>query len=598
MMRLWASLALVTLAVALPAGTLNGKKECSSSPFEAERVNGLRAHEQLSVNDLPEGWFWGNVSGKNLLTETRNQHIPQYCGSCWAFGTTSSLSDRIKIAKKGAFPEVILAPQVLINCGGGGSCEGGDAGGVFDYIAEHGIPDETCQNYEAIDGECKPYGVCETCSPGPDMKHFLPGTCSPIKNYTKWTLGDYGYVNGGADVDASGAKLGSTDKMKAELYQNGPIACTVHVTDEFEAYKGGIFSQFTPFAFMPNHVLAVVGWGSENGQEYWIGRNSWGTYWGEEGFFRIDMHHNNLGINLGCSWASVKPAERAADLAAPAPAPRFHNKGEPCVQLSGPKTSKVVTPEPWTYVKDVPASWDIRNVNGLNLATINRNQHIPQYCGSCWAHGTSSALSDRINLQRNGAFPEIDLSPQYLVNCVTANNSNGCRGGDPTAAYSYIAANGIVDETCQNYQAKDLPGKCNAIDQCINCSPQKGCFPMTNYTKYEVTEHGQVKGEANMMAEISTRGPIACTICVTPALENYTSGVFEDKTGCTDLDHEISVAGYGEENGVKYWAIRNSWGTYWGEGGWMKLVRGTNNLGIEANCDWAVPKTVTITTPF
>ena len=52
------------------------------------------------------------------------QHIPQYCGSCWAFGTLSSLNDRIKIANKAAWPETILAPQVLINCGGGGSCDG------------------------------------------------------------------------------------------------------------------------------------------------------------------------------------------------------------------------------------------------------------------------------------------------------------------------------------------------------------------------------------------------------------------------------------------------------------------------------------------
>lgn len=53
------------------------------------------------------------MSGVNYLTESRNQHIPSYCGSCWAFGTTSSLSDRLKIARGGAWPEVIYSPQVL-----------------------------------------------------------------------------------------------------------------------------------------------------------------------------------------------------------------------------------------------------------------------------------------------------------------------------------------------------------------------------------------------------------------------------------------------------------------------------------------------------
>ena len=63
------------------------------------------------------------------------------------------------------------------------------------------------------------------------------------------------------------------------------------------------------------------------------------------------------------------------------------------------------------------------------------------------------------------------------------------------------------------------------------------------------------------MQEIYQRGPIACGIAVPDALENYTSGIFHDKTGDMDIVHDISVVGFGVEDGTKYWTVRNSWGT-------------------------------------
>ncbi|QDZ23427.1 papain cysteine proteinase [Chloropicon primus] len=577
-------------------GSLNKGCAFGTDFKNGEKIIRPRPQELMSVTDVPTNFFWGNVNGTNFLTETRNQHIPQYCGSCWAMGTTSSLSDRIKIAQKGGYPEVILSPQVMVNCRYGGSCEGGDPYEAYESIAQYGIPDETCQNYEAVDGECHPYGICETCDPGAPPKPFLPGTCTPVKNYTSWTVDSYGHVLSGPNKDVKGNLLSKQDQLKMEIVEGGPISCGIHVTDKFEAYNGGIFSEHNLFN-IPNHILAIVGWGvdQQSGTEYWIGRNSWGTYWGEKGFFRIEMYKDNLGIENSCSWATpsvMRKVETAEPEKEESVVGRYHNKDQPCLKQDGKKTSVVKSALPHTYLKteDLPTTYDIRNLNGVNYATIDRNQHIPQYCGSCWTHGTSSALSDRIALMRNGAWPEIDLAPQVLVNCVTGGESKGCSGGSPTAAYEWIYNNGLPDETCQNYQAKD--NTCTAINTCRNCSPSKGCWAMANntYTTYHISEYGQVQGEDKMMAEIAARGPIACGLCVTPDFETYKGGIFNDQTGCKDQDHEISIAGYGQTaDGTKYWIGRNSWGTYWGENGWFRIIRGVDNLGVEDACDWAVP---------
>ena len=108
------------------------------------------------------------------------------------------------------------------------------------------------------------------------------------------------------------------------------------------------------------------------------------------------------------------------------------------------------------------------------------------------------------------------------------------------------------------------------------------------------------------------RGPIACTIPVPDSLLNYTGGIYRDETNSTSLDHDISVVGYGidkvpenaddlgflpeksplfQSTGLKFWHVRNSWGTYWGEQGFFKVIRGVNNLQLESgNCAFAVPE--------
>jgi len=253
-------------------------------------------HETLKSEDLPDSYSWCD---QGLCTMSRNQHIPQYCGSCWAHGSISALGDRIKIARKGKGIDINLSVQHLLNCGEVGSCHGGSVDGPYQWLhrlssSGTGISYETQNPYMAcssessegicgaVDWSCSAMNIARTCSTFPPQ-----GKCVGLAKYPNATISEYGSISG-------------ADAMAKEIYARGPISCGIDAAPILK-YQGGIVKE--P-GMSIDHVISVVGWGNDPSEgQYWIVRNSWGEYWGEMGYVRVAKGNNALHLEEQCAWA-------------------------------------------------------------------------------------------------------------------------------------------------------------------------------------------------------------------------------------------------------------------------------------------------------
>jgi cathepsin X len=264
----------------------------------------------------------------------------------------------------------------------------------------------------------------------------------------------------------------------------------------------------------------------------------------------------------------------------------------------------------------MPADLNWCDKDGVNYCTMSRNQHIPQYCGSCWAHASASALGDRIKIARGAKGIDINLSVQHILNC---GNVGTCRGGSVLGPYMWLALQsnqgraGISYETSNPYMAcssapsddddsldddddfglttgegicKGQDWSCTPINVARTCStfpPQGKCLPIVQYPNANISDFGEIYGADAMQREIFKNGPIACGIDAGPIM-NYTKGI---STLAGDrVDHVVSVTGWGTDaTAGKYWIVRNSWGEYWGEMGFIRVAFGT--LLLETGCAWA-----------
>ncbi|KAG9147547.1 hypothetical protein Leryth_007339 [Lithospermum erythrorhizon] len=190
-------------------------------------------------------------------------------------------------------------------------------------------------------------------------------------------------------------------------------------------------------------------------------------------------------------------------------------------------------------------------------------------CGSCWTFSTTGAL-EAAYAQAFGKG--VSLSEQQLVDCAGAFNNYGCNGGLPSQAFEYIKYNGGLEtEEAYPYTGKD--GLCKYSSSNIGVR-------VLNSVNITLGDEDELKYAVGLVR------PVSVAFEVVYPFNFYKDGVFTSNTCGTssqDVNHAVLAVGYGVDNGVPYWIIKNSWGADWGENGYFKMEFGKNMCGV-ATC--------------
>ena len=215
----------------------------------------------------------------------------------------------------------------------------------------------------------------------------------------------------------------------------------------------------------------------------------------------------------------------------------------------------------YTPLEDVPDSWNWRDHNGVSPVKDQGS------CGSCWTFSTVGCL-ESAHLIKYGSLQT--YAEQQLVDCAGAFDNHGCNGGLPSQAFEYIMYNGgLASEADYPYFAEDR-----------NCTVEASMYEIDVVTgAVNITADDEVE----LKDAVYNYGPTSVCFEVVDDFSDYTSGVYSSTTcGNTqqDVNHAVLAVGYGNENGMDYWLVKNSWGTSWGDEGFFKIQRGVNMCGI------------------
>ena len=242
--------------------------------FFADRQHSIKKELEAMNASVPTD-FDSRKQWPNCIHPIRDQ---QQCGSCWAFSVSEVMSDRFCIASNGAI-DVVLSPQYQLQCDWWDhGCNGGILSFCWSFQEGGGDATDACVPYSSGSGSV-PWTCPSSCSDGSKFQRY-PAKKSSAKHFS--------------DVESA----------KVAIMTDGPIQAGFTVYEDFMHYKGGIY-KYTSGSALGGHAVKIVGWGNEDGTDYWIVANSWNTTWGEQGFFRIAFGQCDMDSQLYAGEANV-----------------------------------------------------------------------------------------------------------------------------------------------------------------------------------------------------------------------------------------------------------------------------------------------------
>lgn len=213
-------------------------------------------------------------------------------------------------------------------------------------------------------------------------------------------------------------------------------------------------------------------------------------------------------------------------------------------------------------LQDLPDSIDWRSTDGVVTDVKNQGS-----CGSCWAFSATESLESHLSIATGETAPK--LSPQQIVSCAPnpqhCGGTGGCQGSTQPLAFNYTKTAGITTESAYPYQGST--GTCD--ESKISPVAQNDGFVQLERNNY-----------TDLVTAVATKGPISISVAAGGlGWQLYSGGVYSDSGAvhpflCNfDMDHAVQLVGYGEDGGKMYWLVRNSWGSGWGESGYIRVER-------------------------